>query len=564
MKGVLNLVSVGPGFSDLIVPRAIAALQDSDVIVAYELYLRWIQPWLAAKEIHTPPLTQERERALLAIEKARQGARVALISSGDIGIYAMAALAFDEMREDDSYDVNVVPGITSANACASLLGSPLSHDFATLSLSDLLCPWSWIEQRAAHIAQADLACVLYNVQSAGRQEGVYRILNIMLASKSPQTWCGVVRNAYRPDQQVNTYRLAELPALKFDMLTTIVIGNRFTERRRGYIFTPRGYNDWSAVAQQTYAASAVRAGDGAGGEAVSGAVAGAGEAADAVAGAPDKAGGGAGESALPQGALWVFSGTSDGNALANRLAACGNAVVVSAATEYGATLVQEDCPGVTVWAGRAGVEARRRVLVASGASALIDATHPYAGAISQQLIALSRELDIEYLRYERPSTLLARVPAQGADSAIELCASPEHAAQRAIAQGQRIFLATGSKDLATFLQAPGAADKKWFVRITAEPDFIQRAIDLGVPRSQICAMQGPFSQVFNTALWQDWQIDCVVTKDSGEAGGFDAKAAAAAALGIPLLVIERPQVAYPTVVASFDAVLEHLNRRAVS
>ena len=95
MKGVLNLVSVGPGFADLIVPRAEAALRDSDVIVAYDLYLRWIQPWLAGKEIHTPPLTQERERALLAIEKARGGARVALISSGDIGIYAMAALAFE-------------------------------------------------------------------------------------------------------------------------------------------------------------------------------------------------------------------------------------------------------------------------------------------------------------------------------------------------------------------------------------------------------------------------------------------------------------------------------------
>jgi len=295
---------------------------------------------------------------------------------------------------------------------------------------------------------------------------------------------------------------------------------------------------------------------------------------------------------LPQGALWVFSGTSDGNALANRLAACGNAVVVSAATEYGATLVQEDCPGVTVWAGRAGVEARRQALVASGARALIDATHPYAGTISQQLMGLSRELDIEYLRYERPSTLRGDVLARSTDSAIvregasgngerkvhesqapgefpgtsviELCASPEHAAQRAIAQGQRIFLATGSKDLAAFLQAPGAADKKWFVRITAEPDFIQRAIDLGVPRGQICAMQGPFSRAFNMALWQDWQIDCVVTKDSGEAGGFDGKATAAAALGIPLLVIERPRIAYPAVVASFDAVLEHLNRRAIS
>ena len=124
MKGVLNLVSVGPGFADFIVPRAEAALRDSGVIVAYELYLRWIEPWLADKEIHTPPLTQERERALLAIEKARSGAKVALISSGYIGIYAMAALAFDEMREDDEYDVNVIPGITSANACAFFWACP--------------------------------------------------------------------------------------------------------------------------------------------------------------------------------------------------------------------------------------------------------------------------------------------------------------------------------------------------------------------------------------------------------------------------------------------------------
>jgi cobalt-factor III methyltransferase len=520
MKGVLNLVSVGPGFSDLIVPRAAAALRDSDVIVAYELYLRWIEPWLAGKEIHTPPLTQERERARLAIERARQGARVALISSGDIGIYAMAALAFEEMREDDSYEVNVVPGITSANACASLLGSPLSHDFATLSLSDLLCPWDWIEQRARHIAEADLACVLYNVQSAGRQEGVYRILSLMLAAKSPRTLCGVVRNAYRPGQQVDIYRLEELPALQFDMLTSIVIGNRFTERRRGYIFTPRGYNDWSAAA--------------------------------APAALP--------EPELPHGALWVFSGTSDGNALANRLAARGNAVVVSTATEYGGTLVREDCPGVTVWAGRPGLEARRQALAGSGARALVDATHPYASVISPQLIALSRELRIPYLRYERPSERSSTL----SEDRAELCASPEQAAQRAMASGERIFLATGSKDLAAFLQAPGAAGKTWFVRVSAEPDFIQRAIDLGVPRGRICAMQGPFSQAFNTALWQDWRIDCVVTKDSGAAGGYAAKAAAAAALGIPLLVIERPQIQYPAVVGSFDAVLEHLSRRGIA
>jgi len=478
------------------------------VIVAYDLYLRWIEPWITGKEIHTPPLTQERERALLAIEKARSGAKVALISSGDIGIYAMAALAFDEMREDDDYEVNVIPGITSANACASLLGSPLSHDFATLSLSDLLCPWDWIEQRGRHIAQADLACVLYNVQSAGRQEGVYRILNIMLESKSPKTLCGVIHNAYRPGQKVSIHHLEDLLSLQFDMLTTIVIGNRFTQRKRGFIFTPRGYNNWDAPAEQPV------------------------------------------EAAVPEHALWVFSGTSDGNALANELAQQGYPVVVSAATEYGGEVAAQHCSGVSVWAGYQGVEAQRQALSQNQARVIVDATHPYANLISEQLMGLSQSLNIPYLRFERPSSFAA-------DSGIE-CNSTEQAAEQAIALGRRIFLTTGSKDLAIFLNAPGAAEREWFVRVTPEPEFIQRAIDLGVPRSNICAMQGPFSEAFNTALWRDLKIDCVITKDSGDAGGFNAKVAATQALNIPLLVIKRPKLEYPFTTSTFDAVLRQL------
>lgn len=524
MKGVLNLVSVGPGFSDLIVPRAEAALRNSDVIVAYDLYLRWIEPWIAGKEIHTPPLTQERERALLAIEKARSGAKVALISSGDIGIYAMAALAFDEMQEDDDYEVNVIPGITSANACASLLGSPLSHDFATLSLSDLLCPWDWIEQRGRHIAQADLACVLYNVQSAGRQEGVYRILNIMLESKSPKTLCGVIHNAYRPGQKVSIHHLEDLPSLQFDMLTTIVIGNRFTQRKRGFIFTPRGYNNWDAPAEQPVVDE------------------------------------------LPDHAIWVFSGTSDGNALANELAQQGYPVVVSAATEYGGEVAAQHCPGVSVWAGHQGVEARKQALSQHQARAIVDATHPYAKLISEQLMGLSKSLNIPYLRFERPSSVgcAEHSEAHLSDSAaLPSSAHPtcslEQAAEQAIKLGRRIFLTTGSKDLAAFLNAPGAAEREWFVRITPEPEFIQRAIDLGVPRSHICAMQGPFSEAFNTALWRDLEIDCVITKDSGDAGGYQAKVAATQALNIPLLVIKRPKLEYPFITSTFDAVLRQLH-----
>jgi precorrin-6x reductase len=501
---VLNLVSVGPGAGDLIVPSAVEALRNSDVIVSYELYLRWVTGWIQGKEIHTPPLTQERERAHLAIDRARAGKTVALISSGDIGIYAMAALAFEEMREEDTFDVNVIPGITAANACASLLGSPLSHDFATLSLSNLMCPWEWIEHRARHIATADLACVLYNVQSNARIEGIYRVLGILQEHKSPETLCGVVRNAYRPDQSAEICNLRDLPAMQFDMLTTIVIGNRFTRRKRGWIFTPRGYNDWAAD------------------------------------------GGVVADVEIPSAGVWVFSGTSDGNALARELTRSYSPVVVSTASEYGGEIVRERCPGVTVWAGRQGVEVRRRALRNSGARAIVDATHPYAQVISEQLIALAEELSIPYLRYERPGV------ADGQN--VLWCESAAHAAERASSLGKRIFLATGSKDLATFVQAPGAPDREWFVRITPEPALIQRAIDLGIPRDHILAMQGPFSEGFNHVLWRDQRIDCVVTKDSGEAGGFSAKARAAAALGIPLLVIRRPKVAYPRVATDFASV----------
>ncbi|ADV65871.1 precorrin-3B C(17)-methyltransferase [Deinococcus maricopensis] len=489
-RGKLYLVSVGPGDASLIPPLAQQALADSDAIVGYELYLRWIADTIEGKEIHAPPLTKERERAQLALDLARQGRRVSLVSSGDIGVYAMAALAFEELREDDPLDVQVIPGITAANACASLLGSPLSHDFATLSLSDLLCPWEWIETRAEHIARADLACVLYNVQSQGRREGVYKVLRTMLAHKRPDTVCGIVRNAYRPDQTVEITTLGDLLTREFDMLTSLVIGNRFTRRKENWMFTPRGYNDWTGDEAQD-------------------------------------------PTDLPRGAVWVFAGTSDGNALAADLAARGHEVVVSVATEYGRERAQERIPGVHVVAGRMGVEARRRLLRDTHARALVDATHPYATLITAQLRDLAGELSLPYLRYERPSTL-----PQGAPG-VTRAASMEDAARLAARLGRRVFLATGSKDLATFLNVPG--DAAWFARVTPQADVIDAAVRAGIPRANLLAMQGPFTRDFNESLWRAWNIDVVVTKDSGEAGGFPEKYDAARALGLPLIVVDRPR-----------------------
>jgi precorrin-3B C17-methyltransferase len=503
MSGKLYLVSVGPGSQELIPPRVHAALAASEVVVAYELYLTWIRPWIEGKEICTLPLTQERERAQLALAQARRGRTVALVSSGDIGVYAMATLAFEDMREDDVFEVELIPGITSANACASLLGAPLSHDFATLSLSDLLCPWDWIETRARHIAAADLAAVFYNVQSRQRQEGVYRILDIMLEHKRPGTLCGIVHNAYRDGQTVEIVTLEELRTRRFDMLTTLVIGNRFTRRRRDWIYTPRGYGNWDDTPDSLRA------------------------------------------DAVPQAATWVFSGTGDGNALARDIVATGP-VVLSCASDYGVELARQSCPGATVIGGRLGVERRRELLRDSAAQAIVDATHPYAADMSRQLVALAAELGLPYLRYERPDAV---------DTAPALhCATMQEAAALALTHGRRIFLATGSRDLDVFVNADGAGDSEWFLRLAPDPRQLQRALDLGIARANLCAMQGPFSQAANEALWRDWRIDCVVSKQSGDAGGYRAKLAAAAALGIPLIVVDRPHLDYPARADDFAAV----------
>jgi precorrin-6x reductase len=527
-KGKLNLVSVGPGFMNLVPPLAEIALRESDVVVGYKLYFTWIQSIIEGKEIHSFSLTQERERAQKAIACARSGKIVSLVSSGDIGIYGMAPLVLEEMSEDEEFQLQVIPGVSAANSSAALLGSPLSHDFATLSLSDLLCPWEWIENRARHLAKADLVIALYNVQSQSRPDGIYRILRILSEEKDADTWCGVVRNAFRPDQSVYLCSLAELQERHFDMLTTIIVGNRFTQRKGQFIYTPRGYNGWPQVNERERTGTHGNVGEG----------------------EPLTADG------QPQTAnpppVWVFSGTGDGNALAAELLGRGYGVIVSTASEYGAEIASVALPGVEVRSGRLGVAARRSQLQVSRAVAIVDATHPFAIGISDQLIELAAELSIPYIRYERPAGVLPSSARQTSDMA--------SAARLAIEIGQRIFLATGIKDLGTFLRQPEAEHRNWFLRITPDTGSLDLALKAGIPRSHICAMQGPFSTEFNIALWSAWKVDCVVTKESGETGGFSFKAEAAAELGIPFIVIKRPQLSYPVVTSDFNSIAKLLEQ----
>jgi len=550
-KGKLNLVSVGPGFISLVPPLAEVALRESDVVVGYQLYFTWIQPLIEGKEIHSFSLTQERERAQKAIACARAGQTVSLVSSGDIGIYGMAPLVLEEMRAEEEFQLQIIPGVSAANSSAALLGSPLSHDFATLSLSDLLCPWEWIESRARHLAKADLVIALYNVQSRSRPDGIYRILRILLEEKRANTWCGVVRNGFRPDQSVYLGSLAELQERQFDMLTTIIVGNRFTQRKGTFIYTPRGYQGWPPVDEQAACptkllkswttARSRRASENAV-NATNGLSAGA-----ATDDTPNRQ-----RLTARQQPIWVFAGTADGNALAAELSRRGYRLIVSTASDYGAELASIALPGVEVRSGRQGVAARRSQLQQSQAVAIVDATHPFAIEISNQLTQLSAELNIPYVRYERPAAVVPSFARQVPDM-------PE-AARLALEIGHRIFLATGIKDVDAFLKQSGAEHREWWLRITPDTGSLELALKTGVPRSHICAMQGPFSADFNIALWSAWKVDCVVTKESGEAGSFGSKAEAADKLGIPLIVVKRPQIFYPVVASDFNTLaglLEH-------
>jgi precorrin-3B C17-methyltransferase len=543
-KGKLNLVSVGPGFADLVPPLAETALRESAVIIGYKLYFTWIQPLIEGKEVHSFSLTQERERAQKAIACARAGRTISLVSSGDIGIYGMAPLVLEEMRAEEEFQLQIIPGVSAANSSAALLGSPLGHDFATLSLSDLLCPWEWIENRARYLAKADLVTALYNVQSQSRLDGIYRILRVLLEEKSANTWCGVVRNAFRPDQTVYLCSLAELQERQFDMLTTIIVGNRFTQKKGQFIYTPRGYHGWTLANERERAGASPAAARTQNEQ----------SAARANHNTPNRQLPTANRQPLTANTppIWVFSGTGDGNALAAELSRLGYRLIVSTASDYGAELASLALPGVEVRSGRQGVAGRRSQLQQSGAVAIIDATHPFATEISSQLTQLSAELNVPYIRYERPVVALPSFAQQAPDMPA--------AARMAIELGRRIFVATGIKDLDAFVTQSEAEHREWFLRITPDSGSLELALKAGIPRSHICAMQGPFSTDFNLALWSAWRVDCVVTKDSGEAGGFHSKAEAADKLGIPFIVVRRPQCSYPVVVSDFKALadlLEH-------
>jgi cobalt-precorrin 5A hydrolase/precorrin-3B C17-methyltransferase len=240
VRGRLALVSLGPGEDALIPPLAREALAASELVVGLGQYVDRVRHLLRpGTRVLTLPLGNEVERAELALSEARTGGSVALVSSGDVGVYAMASPVL-ELAGDD-VDVVVVPGVTAAQAAASLLGSPLGHDHCSVSLSDLLTPWEVIRDRVRAAAEGDFVVSLYNPRSKGRDWQLGKAKEILLEHRPPDTPVGVVKDAYRPTQHVTLTDLASLRPEDVDMLTIVVVGSSQTRVASGRMVTPRGY-----------------------------------------------------------------------------------------------------------------------------------------------------------------------------------------------------------------------------------------------------------------------------------------------------------------------------------
>ena len=249
-RGTLTVVGIGPGAAEWRTPAATAALREATDVVGYSLYLDIVADIITGKNRHDSNLAEEEARVRLALDLAAQGRAVALVCSGDAGIYALATLAFELLETSTnpawaSVEVSVVPGVSAMQAAAARAGAPLGHDFCAISLSDLLTPWEDIERRLKAAAEGDFVVALYNPVSKRRTEQLARARDILLAHRPPQTPVILARNLGRPGERREVIALADLAPDKADMLTLVMVGSSntraFVHGGETRVYTPRGY-----------------------------------------------------------------------------------------------------------------------------------------------------------------------------------------------------------------------------------------------------------------------------------------------------------------------------------
>ncbi|UXH79095.1 precorrin-3B C(17)-methyltransferase [Roseateles amylovorans] len=244
--GKIMLVGIGPGSEQHMTHRARAAIAEADVVIGYVTYIKLVADLLEGKEVIRKSMTEELDRAVSALEAARSGKKVALISSGDAGVYGMAGPTYEVLFQagwtpDDTVQVEIIPGASALNSCAALVGAPLTHDFCAISLSDLLTPWPTIARRLDAVAMADFVVALYNPKSGRRTRQIVEAQRLFLRHRRADTPVAIVKSAYRRRQNIVFTTLDQMAEADIGMLSTVLIGNSNTFVQHGLMVTPRGY-----------------------------------------------------------------------------------------------------------------------------------------------------------------------------------------------------------------------------------------------------------------------------------------------------------------------------------
>ncbi len=241
-RNLVYVVGLGPGDPQFLTAQAKTALENADVLCGYTVYIDLIRSFYPEKEVHATGMTKEIDRCRWALETAQSGKTVALVCSGDAGVYGMASPILELAPNYPNVEIEVIPGLTAALSGGAVLGAPLAHDFCVISLSDRLTPWEMIEKRLACAAMGDFCVAIYNPSSKGRPDYLQRAVRILLQNgKSEETVCGIVRNIGRERQQSEIITLRELENKQVDMFTTVYVGNKATKNIEGKMVTPRGY-----------------------------------------------------------------------------------------------------------------------------------------------------------------------------------------------------------------------------------------------------------------------------------------------------------------------------------
>lgn len=237
----IYVIGLGPGSYENLTIRADRALQEVDTVIGYTVYVDLVKNYYSDKEFITTPMKKEIDRCQIAFEEASKGKKVAMVCSGDAGVYGMAGLMYQVGRDFTDVELEVIPGITAALGGAAVLGAPLTHDFAVISLSDLLTPWETIEERLTDAGKGDFSISIYNPSSKKRYDYLQKACDILLQYKSKDTVCGYVQNIGRDGEKATILTLEELRDAEVDMFTTVFVGNHETTVIDGHMVTPRGY-----------------------------------------------------------------------------------------------------------------------------------------------------------------------------------------------------------------------------------------------------------------------------------------------------------------------------------